>query len=132
MCRMCRKRPRERGLTDAAARRTGLASTHDVQTLIKSIFAHVRDARWRVKEVREAMETATSAASGRDAGFRSVFVAACGKAVEKGGFSEHECYVASRLMCAVMSAMTLESEDGLLAKSLETLARLRAKGAKAF
>lgn len=35
-------------------------------------------------------------------------------------------------MCVVMSVMMLESEDGLLAKSLETFARLRAKGVKAF
>ena len=61
--------------------------------------------------------------------FRGMFLNVCARAVERGGMGEHECYALSRLVCVVASE---EGDEGATAKALETLARLRARGARAF
>jgi len=109
----------------------GTKETIETQALAKSLFAWTKEARWRVKEVRGEVEAAAAAAARGSGGdeFRGMFLNACARAVERGGIGEQECYALSRLVCAVASA---EGDEGATAKALETLARLRARGARAF
>ena len=109
----------------------GTMETSEAQALAKSLFAWTKDARWRVKEVRGEAEAAARGAARARGGdeFRGMFLNACARAVGRGGMGEHECYALSRLVCAVASE---EGDEGATAKALETLARLRARGARAF
>ena len=109
----------------------GTTETSEAQALAKSLFAWTKDARWRVKEVRGEAEAAARGAARARGGdeFRGMFLNACARAVGRGGMGEHECYALSRLVCAVASE---EGDEGATAKALETLARLRARGARAF
>lgn len=109
----------------------GLSDANEIQALTRSVFGYVRDARWRSKAVRGAVELTLGAAA-RDASFRSVFASVGGKAMERGGFSEEECYVLSRLVCVVMDAAVRGGATDELTKALELCARLAARGPRAF
>ena len=110
---------------------TGLNDANEIQALTRSVFGYVRDARWRSKAVRGAVELTLGAAA-REAGFRSVFASVGGKAMERGGFSKEECYVLSRLVCVVMDAAVRGGATDELTKALELCARLAARGPRAF
>lgn len=111
----------------------GISDASDAQALVKSLFALARDGRWRGdKGVRGAAEACAREASGRDATFRETLVVGLGRAVDAKALGNEDCACVSRFACAALEVCGKSSDDGWTVKALETLAKMRARGADAF
>lgn len=113
--------------------RAGVELAADAQTLVKSIVTYARDGRWRRdKRVRASAEACARRASAKSETFRETLVLGASRAVTSGAFGDDECESLSRMVCLVLEEVERVGDGSAATRALETLAKTRARGERAF